>query len=127
MRGMNACPTAAIIAALRVGCKGMAIALGVIETLGMPGALAVADAMGKSADVQIVRMETIAGGRVTIVIRGATGAVKAAVEGAVVSLSPALRSRLLGYHIVPCPQDSLDVILPLRSLDTPTEVEWLDD
>ena len=54
--------------------------LGMIETKGLVGAIEAADAMGKSANVQLVGKEQVGGGLVTVMVRGDVGAVKAATD-----------------------------------------------
>ena len=53
-------------------------ALGMIETKGLIGAIEAADAMVKSANVQLIGKEQVGGGLVTVMVRGDVGAVKAA-------------------------------------------------
>ena len=57
-------------------------ALGLVETKGLVGAIEAADAMVKSANVQLVGYEKIGSGLVTVMVRGDVGAVKAAVDAA---------------------------------------------
>ena len=54
--------------------------LGMIETKGLIGAIEAADAMVKSANVQLVGKEQVGGGLVTVMVRGDVGAVKAATD-----------------------------------------------
>ena len=56
------------------------IALGMIETRGLVGAIEAADAMVKAANVQLLGKEQIGGGYVTVMVRGDVGAVKAATD-----------------------------------------------
>ena len=49
--------------------------LGMIETKGLVGAIEAADAMVKSANVQLVGKEQVGGGLVTVMVRGDVGAV----------------------------------------------------
>ena len=55
-------------------------ALGMIETKGLVGAIEAADAMVKSANVQLIGKEQVGGGLVTVLVRGDVGAVKAATD-----------------------------------------------
>ncbi|NJK53133.1 MAG: BMC domain-containing protein, partial [Leptolyngbyaceae cyanobacterium SU_3_3] len=48
----------------------MAIAVGMIETLGFPAVVEAADAMVKAARVTLVGYEKIGSGRVTVIVRG---------------------------------------------------------
>ena len=52
-------------------------ALGLVETKGLVGAIEAADAMVKSANVQLIGYEKIGSGLITVMVRGDVGAVKA--------------------------------------------------
>ena len=54
------------------------IALGMIETKGLVGAIEAADAMVKAANVSLIGKVLVGGGLVTVMVRGDVGAVKAA-------------------------------------------------
>ena len=56
------------------------IALGMIETKGLVGAIEAADAMVKAANVSLIGKVLVGGGLVTVMVRGDVGAVKAAVD-----------------------------------------------
>ena len=56
------------------------IALGMIETRGLVPAIEAADAMTKAAEVRLVDRQFVGGGYVTVLVRGETGAVNAAVR-----------------------------------------------
>ena len=56
------------------------IALGMIETRGLVPAIEAADAMTKAAEVTLIAREFVGGGYVTVMVRGETGAVNAAVR-----------------------------------------------
>ncbi len=58
----------------------MKLALGMIETRGLIGAVEAADAMVKAADVHLIGKQQIGSGLVTVMVRGDVGAVKAAVD-----------------------------------------------
>ena len=51
-----------------------------IETRGMVPAIEAADAMTKAAEVTLILREYVGGGYVTVMVRGETGAVNAAVR-----------------------------------------------
>ncbi|MEG1993178.1 MAG: BMC domain-containing protein, partial [Acetivibrio sp.] len=55
-------------------------ALGMVETRGLVASIEAADAMLKAADVELIGMEKIGSGLVTVMVQGEVGAVKAAVE-----------------------------------------------
>ena len=56
------------------------IALGMVETKGLVGAIEAADAMVKAANVTLIGSEYVGGGYVTVMVRGDVGAVKAATD-----------------------------------------------
>ena len=56
------------------------IALGMIETRGLVPAIEAADAMTKAAEVRLIGRQFVGGGYVTVLVRGETGAVNAAVR-----------------------------------------------
>jgi microcompartment protein CcmL/EutN len=106
-------------------------AIGVIETCGMPAAIVTADILGKGADVRVVGLENTDAGRISVIIRGRTGAVQAAISNAVKSLTHHPGATVLGHHIIPCPDASSDFTGLLsgqnRSSFSGDSVEWLDD
>jgi len=59
----------------------MGIALGMIETRGLVPAIEAADAMTKAAEVRLIGRQFVGGGYVTVLVRGGTGDVNAAVIG----------------------------------------------
>lgn len=63
-------------------------ALGLVETKGLVGAIEAADAMVKSANVQLVGYEKIGSGLITVMVRGDVGAVKAAVDAGSAAAAP---------------------------------------
>jgi microcompartment protein CcmL/EutN len=56
------------------------VALGMIETRGLVPAIEAADAMTKAAEVRLIGRQFVGGGYVTVLVRGETGAVNAAVR-----------------------------------------------
>ena len=85
-------------------------ALGMIETKGLVAAIEAADAMVKSANVQLIGKEQVGGGLVTVMVRGDVGAVKAATDA---GASAAQRvGELVSVHVIPRPHDELESILP---------------
>ena len=67
-------------------------ALGLVETKGLVGAIEAADAMVKSANVQLIGYEKIGSGLITVMVRGDVGAVKAAVDAGSAAASVSARS-----------------------------------
>jgi len=79
--------------------------LGFVETEGYVPAFAVADAMVKAADVEIVRKVWIGAAMVTIIVRGEVGAVRTAVDsGAAVANQ---MKALLGCYTIARPTEEL--------------------
>ncbi len=86
------------------------IALGLIETRGMVGAIEAADAMCKAAKVTLIGKEISGGALVTVMVRGEVGAVKAAVEA---GANAARRvGELLSSHVIPRPAAEVEHFLP---------------
>ena len=86
------------------------IALGMIETRGLVGAVEAADAMVKAARVQLVGKETIGGGFVTVMVRGDVGAVKAATDAGAAAAERV--GELVSVHVIPRPHSDVEQILP---------------
>ena len=84
--------------------------LGMIETKGLGGAIEAADAMVKSANVQLVGKEQVGGGLVTVMVRGDVGAVKASVEAGGAAAKRV--GELISVHVIPRPHSDVEAILP---------------
>jgi ethanolamine utilization protein EutM len=91
----------------------MGKALGMIETRGLIGSIEAADAMIKSADVQLVNQEKIDGGLVTVLVEGDVGAVQAAVEAG--KLAAQRVGQLISAHVIPRPDEEVDTIIKKKS------------
>lgn len=87
----------------------MDLALGLIETKGLIGAIEAADAMTKTANVQLIGKEYAKGGLVTIKIMGETAAVKAAVDAGAAAAQRV--GQLISVHVIPRPDDQTDLIV----------------
>lgn len=85
-------------------------ALGLVETKGLVGAIEAADAMVKSANVQLVGYEKIGSGLVTVMVRGDVGAVKAATDAG--AAAAAKVGELISVHVIPRPHSDVEFILP---------------
>ncbi len=85
-------------------------ALGLIETKGLVGAIIAADAMVKSANVQLVGYEKIGSGLVTVMVRGDVGAVKAAVEAGTAAAQGI--GNVISTHVIPRPHSDVEGFLP---------------
>ncbi|HUR27347.1 MAG TPA: BMC domain-containing protein [Planctomycetota bacterium] len=86
------------------------IALGLIETKGLIGAVEAADAMCKAAKVTLLGREQVGGGLVTVMVRGEVGAVKAAVEAGAAGAKRV--GELVSVHVIPRPAGDLEHYLP---------------
>ena len=84
--------------------------LGMIETKGLVGAIEAADAMVKSANVQLVGKEQVGGGLVTVMVRGDVGAVKAATDAGAAAAEKV--GELVSVHVIARPHAEVDNILP---------------
>jgi ethanolamine utilization protein EutM len=86
------------------------IALGMVETKGLIGAIEAADAMVKAANVTLIGSEYIGGGFVTVMVRGDVGAVKAATEAGAAAAKRV--GELVSVHVIPHPHTDVEMILP---------------
>jgi len=86
------------------------IALGLIETRGMVGAVEAADAMCKAAKVTLLGKEISGGGLVTVMVRGEVGAVKAATDAGAAAARRV--GELRSVHVIPRPAVDLEHYLP---------------
>lgn len=86
------------------------IALGMVETKGLIGAIEAADAMVKAANVHLIGSEYIGGGFVTVMVRGDVGAVKAATDAGAAAAKRV--GELVSVHVIPRPHSDVEMILP---------------
>ena len=106
-------------------------ALGLIEAVGLPTAIEAADAAMKAANVRLVGFEkTRGGGLVVVKIRGDVGAVRAAVEAAVISASKV--GKIYSSHVIPRPHEETQQLIDLvdrgpaaQEAEPPPSVPWL--
>ena len=87
----------------------MKLALGMIETKGLVGAIEAADAMVKAANVQLVGKEKIGSGLVTVMVRGDVGAVKASVEAGAAAAKRV--GELYSVHVIPSPHEDVEQLI----------------
>lgn len=87
-------------------------ALGMIETKGLVACIEAADAMVKSANVQLLKRRAIGGGYVTVMIRGDVGAVRTALEAG----GKAARrvGEVISVRILPSPHMEVEPVLPQK-------------
>jgi ethanolamine utilization protein EutM len=86
------------------------IALGMVETRGLVGAVEAADAMVKAANVNLIGSEYVGGGFVTVMVRGDVGAVKAATDAGAAAAKRV--GELVSVHVIPRPHVEVEMILP---------------
>src|SRR5512137_2117989 len=89
------------------------IALGMVETRGLVGAIEAADAMVKAANVVLIGSEYVGGGYVTVMVRGDVGAVKAATDAGAAAAKRV--GELVSVHVIPRPHENVEMILPQQS------------
>lgn len=87
-------------------------ALGMIETLGLVGAIEASDAMVKAARVHHVGQVQIGAAYVTVMVRGDVGAVKAATDAGAAAARRV--GQLVAVHVIPMPYTDVEKILPRR-------------
>lgn len=78
---------------------------GFIETKGFVAAVEAADAMVKSANVELLAQKTIGGGYVTVIIEGDVGAVKAAIDAGTAAAQRV--GEVVSSHVIARPDESL--------------------
>lgn len=88
-------------------------AVGLLETRGFPAMVGAADAMLKSADVQLAAYETIGDGLCTAIIRGSVADVAVAVEAGMYEAERIGEFSTL--MVIPRPLDDLEKTLPVAS------------
>ena len=87
------------------------VALGMIETRGLVPAIEAADAMTKAAEVRLVGRQFVGGGYVTVLVRGETGAVNAAVRAGA-DACERVGDGLVAAHIIARVHNEVEKILP---------------
>lgn len=96
----------------------MSVAVGMIETLGFPAVVEMADAMVKAAQVTLVGYEKIGSGRVTVIVRGNISEVQAAMSAALNSVKKVEGGEILSHHCIARPHENLEYVLPIRYTDS---------
>lgn len=89
---------------------GEMAALGMVETKGLVGAVEVADAMVKAANVKLIGKVHVGGGLVTVMVRGDVGAVKASTDAGAAAAEKV--GELVSVHVIPRPHGDIELILP---------------
>ena len=99
----------------------MQLALGLIETKGLIGAIEAADSMLKAANVKLVSKEKITAALVTVKIIGEVAAVKSAVDAGAAAAQRV--GQLVSAHVIPRPDDQLEDMIYFSSLQVAVEPE----
>lgn len=102
------------IAAQQDGSRMSTHAVGLLETRGFPAMVGAADAMLKSANVQLVGYETIGDGLCTAIVQGRVSDVTIAVEAGMYEAERI--GELHAIMVIPRPLEELMQILPLAHL-----------
>jgi len=95
----------------KMASEKLGIALGMIETRGLVPAIEAADAMTKASEVRLIGRQFVGGGYVTVLVRGETGAVNAAVRAGA-DACERLGDGLAAAHIIARPHQEVEQILP---------------
>ena len=85
-------------------------ALGMIETKGIVALMEAADAMLKSANVQMLGWDKVGAGLATAFVTGDVAAVKAAVDAGAAAAGRI--GDVQGVHVIPRPHDDTSNVLP---------------
>ena len=97
-------------------------ALGLIEVVGLVGAIEAADTASKAADVKVIGYELTKGsGMVLVKIVGGVSAVKSAVDAACVAAERV--SQVVSKHVIARPSDELDKIIKVEKEKTDKKLE----
>ena len=97
-------------------------ALGLIEVVGLVGAIEAADTASKAADVKVIGYELTKGsGMVLVKIVGGVSAVKAAVDAA--SMAAERVCQVVSKHVIARPSDELDKIIKVEKEKTDKKLE----
>ncbi len=91
-------------------------ALGLIETFGLVYVLEAADAMIKTADVELVGYENVASGYISVLVRGDVAACKSAVEAGVKAVE-AMGTSVYSSVVIPTPHPDLTKITERYALE----------
>lgn len=84
-------------------------AVGMIETKGLVAAIEAADAMVKSANVDLLGTEKIGSGLVTVIVQGDVGAVSAATDAG--SAAASKIGEVISVHIIPRPHPEVESLI----------------
>ncbi|QJB57077.1 BMC domain-containing protein [Pseudodesulfovibrio sp. zrk46] len=91
-------------------------AMGLIETFGIVFAMEAADAMMKTADVELIGYENVASGYISVLVQGDVAACKAAVESGVKAVE-AMDAEVYASLVIPTPHPDLEKITKLYAIE----------
>lgn len=91
-------------------------AMGFIETFGIVFVLEAADAMMKTADVELIGYENVASGYISVLVQGDVAACQAAVEAGV-KVVEAMGAEVHSSVVIPTPHPALTTITNLYDID----------
>lgn len=96
-------------------------ALGLIEVVGLVGAIEAADTASKAADVKVIGYELTKGsGMVLVKIVGGISAVKSAVDAACVAAGKV--TQIVSKHVIARPSNELDKIVKVEEKEKEKEI-----
>lgn len=98
------------------GGKGRHRALGLIETFGIVYILEAADAMQKTADVEVIGFENVASGYISVLVQGDVAACQSAVEAGVRAVEK-MGSSVYSSVVIPTPHPDLAKITKRYSIE----------
>lgn len=84
----------------------MSNSIGMIETRGYVAAVTAADAMVKSANVEIIGQKEVGDGLVAMIVKGDVGAIKAAVEAGAEAANAV--GEVVSMHVIPRPHADVE-------------------
>ncbi len=87
----------------------MLLALGLIETKGLVGAIEAADAMVKAANVKLLGKERATGALINVRVVGEVAAVKSAVDAGAAAAQRV--GELVSAHVIPRPDDQIEQLI----------------
>ncbi|WP_147820256.1 BMC domain-containing protein [Desulfovibrio sp. IOR2] len=91
-------------------------AMGLIETFGIVFVLEAADAMMKTADVELIGYENVASGYISVLVQGDVAACKAAVEAGVKAVE-AMHAEVYSSLVIPTPHPDLEKITKIYAIE----------
>lgn len=91
-------------------------AIGLVETFGLVFVLEAADAMCKSADVDLIGYTNVASGYIAVIVRGDVGACKTAVEAGVKAVESMEGGNLYSSIVIARPHQDLEKIIERYSI-----------